>query len=389
MPQKHNSGHIGHQGILNPATIILMCAVVLSILGITILFSASVTLDDKEPYQYIEKQALWMGITLVIGSLVALIDLEKARKFIWLGFVVMALLLIAVAIPGVGTKVNGSRSWIRLGPVSLQVAEFAKIGVVFFLAHYFSLARNENRTFRKGFFYPCLGLGFIVALILAQPDLGTALIICITAFCLLFMAGVNAWYLIPTATVGIVGMIFAVQQFSAERWSRFTAFLDMEGQKSDQAYQVWQALLAFGVGSVEGVGLGNGRQQLSSLPEAHTDFIFAIIGEELGLIATMTVLLVYSLIFVMGLSLLRRAPNTYQSLLGWGCLLLITVQALVNLGVVTGSLPTTGLPLPFISYGGSNFLTMGVCVALLINMSRAWRNPALKESGRKLKEIDS
>lgn len=385
---KASKSHIGHHGFLNPATVILICTAMLTVLGATILFSASLPVDNDAPFRYIEKQAVWIGITLLVGLAIVKVDLEWLRRFIWVGYALGAVLLIAVLIPGIGHYVNGSRSWIRFGPIGFQVAEFAKIGLIFFIAHYFSAIRNRQELFFEGFIYPCIGIGLYVGLVILQPDLGTALIMVVVSVCLLFLAGVRLRYLIPSVTAGFGAIMTLIYFLDPERWSRLTAYLDTEAQKSGDAYQVWQAILAFAAGGLEGVGIGNGRQQLNFLPEAHTDFILAIVGEELGLIATLAVLVIYAVLFSAGILHLKKSPNNYQYLLAWGCLLLITVQSLVNLGVVTGALPTTGLPLPFISYGGSNFLTMGICVALLVNTSLAWRKPALKQSKRKLKEID-
>ncbi len=384
---KNEKGHVGHSGILNPATVFFLCAVAQSILGVTILFSASLPVDSADPYLYISKQAMWIGLTFVIGFVAYKTDLEWARRLIWVFYGLCGLLLVAVLIPGIGHWVNGSRSWIRAGPVSFQVAEFAKLGLVFFVAHYFSLIRQEGGTFLKGFIYPCLGIGLFVGLIMLQPDLGTALIVTVVSICLLYLAGVKLYYLAPSVTVGFAGVVWLVFH-DAERWSRLTAFWNMEAEKSGDAYQSWQALLAFGAGGIDGVGLGQGRQQLSFLPEAHTDFIFAIIGEELGLIATLAVVATYLIQFVAGIIHLRRAPSSYQFLLAAGCVLLVSVQSILNLGVVTGVLPTTGLPLPFVSYGGSNYLTMGLCVAILLNTSAAWRQPALRGTRRKLRDIE-
>ncbi|MDQ8204412.1 putative peptidoglycan glycosyltransferase FtsW [Pelagicoccus sp. SDUM812003] len=383
---KSSKGHVGYSGVLNPATVVFICAVALSILGITVLFSASLPLDKSQPYRFIEKQALWMGLTSIVGLCLLKLNLEWMRRFIWVGYVLLAFGLVAVLVPGVGHWVNGSRSWIRFGPFGIQVAEFAKIGLIFFVAHYFSCIRKENGTFLRGFIYPCLGIGLYVGLVILQPDLGTALVMSMVAICLLYLAGVKLYYLIPSVTAGFAGVVALIYN-DAERWSRLTAFWNMEAEKAGDAYQGWQALLAFGAGGIDGVGLGNGRQQLSFLPEAHNDFIFAIVGEELGLIATLAVVTIYAVMFFAGVLHIRRAPNTYHFLLSSGCVLVISVQALLNLGVVTGVLPTTGLPLPFISYGGSNFLTMGICVAILLNTSIAWRNPALEDSKRKLKDI--
>jgi len=384
--RKRKQSHTGHLGIIDPAVAIVACVFALAMLGVAILFSASLPVDANDPYRIIEKQAMWMGITFVAGLLALKVDLEWFRKTVWIVYGLCVIGLILVLIPGIGSTVNGSRSWFRFGPFGLQIAEFAKLGLVFFLAHYFSLIRKDTNSFWKGFVIPCSAIGLVVGLIMLQTDLGTALIISMVCFCLLFLAGTNVFYLTGSALAGIGAAVLLISR-DAERLSRLTAFMDMEGNKSGDAYQVWQAILAFAAGGVEGVGAGNGRQQLRSLPEAHTDFIFAIVGEELGLIATLAVVLVFMALFVAGLFHLRKAPNTYQFLLASGCLLTISVQALVNLGVVTGSLPTTGLPLPFISYGGSNFLVMGLCVALLLNTSLAWREPALNESKRRLKEI--
>ena len=171
------------------------------------------------------------------------------------------------------------------------------------------------------------------------------------------------------------------------RLARFMAFLDVEGNRSRGTYQLWQAILAFAAGGVNGVGLGQGRQQNSFLPEVHTDFIFAVIGEELGLVFTIGVVVLFAIIFVAGLAHLRKAPNLFQFLLVGGCLLLISLQALINLGVVTGCLPTKGMSLPFISAGGSNLVLMGVLVGIILNTQRAWTKPAFMRRERSLKEV--
>ncbi len=381
--QKHSSGLT----FLTPAMGVLICAIVLSVVGAIVLLSASLPLDEGAPYRFIEKQASWIAITFVVGLFVLKVNLEWARKFIWFGYALCLVGLSLVLVDGIGKEINGSKSWIRFGDIGFQVAEFAKLGLVFALAHYFSLIRKDTRSFWKGFVAPCILIGLVVGLILLQTDLGTALIISLACLCILFLAGTRIWYLFPSAFLGIVGATGLVK-FDTERWSRLTAFLDMEGQKAGDAYQIWQAIIAFGAGGVTGVGLGNGRQQLRFLPEAHNDFIFAVVGEELGLVATLVIVIVFSILFIAGFMHLRYAPNTYQYLLAAGCLLTISIQAIVNLGVVTGLLPTTGLPLPFISYGGSNFLVMGICVAILINTSLAWGKPVLKDSKRKLRELN-
>ncbi|MBC2608197.1 FtsW/RodA/SpoVE family cell cycle protein [Pelagicoccus albus] len=387
MSKAKKKEQIGHSGVLNPAAVVLACAAILTILGVTILFSASLHIHKSSPYYFIEKQAMWIGLTLLVGLVIQLVNLDWIRRFVWFGYAVGIGLLLLVFIPGIGTTINGSRSWVRLGPIGFQVAELAKIGFVFFIAHYFSVIRSDNQKFFRGFIYPSIGMAVYIGLVIAQPDLGTALIYVMVAVGLLYLAGVKLLYLVPSVTAGLAGVVGLIYN-DAERWSRLTAFWNMEAEKAGDAYQGWQALLAFGAGGIDGVGLGNGRQQQSFLPEAHNDFIFAVIGEELGMIATLAVVVAYFVLFVAGILHIRKAPNTYQYLLAAGSVLMISVQSILNLGVVTGVLPTTGLPLPFISYGGSNFLTMGIFVAIILNTSMAWKGPVLQQSKRKLKDIE-
>lgn len=379
--------HVGSSGVLNPALVVLICTGLLTVLGITILFSASLHINKDSPYYFIEKQAMWVGVTLLVGLILMMVNLDWMRRFIWVGYIIGIGVLLLVFVPGIGTVINGSRSWVRIGPIGFQVAEIAKVSFVFFAAHYFSSIRSENTKFLTGFIYPGIGMGIYIALVIAQPDLGTALIYVMVAVSILYLAGVRLIYLVPSVLAGFSGVVALIYN-DAERWSRLTAFWNMEAEKAGDAYQGWQALLAFGAGGIDGVGLGNGRQQQSFLPEAHNDFIFAIIGEELGMVATLAVVTVYGILFIAGIMHIRNAPNTYQYLLAAGCVLMISVQSILNLGVVTGVLPTTGLPLPFISYGGSNFLTMGIFVAIIMNTSLAWRGPVLQQSKRKLKDIE-
>jgi len=194
---------------------------------------------------------------------------------------------------------------------------------------------------------------------------------------MLFLAGLRLKFLIPTAVISLT--LFSVAVYHDPiRLKRITSFLDVEGNRTDSAYQLWQGILAFGAGGIEGVGLGEGRQQMSFLPEAHTDFIFAIVGEELGFIFTAGVVVLFMTLFFIGFLQLNRAPNLYQYLLVVGALLFITFQALINIGVVTGCLPTKGMSLPFISYGGSNLVLMFTLTGIILNGFRSWDLPILR-----------
>ncbi len=314
------------------------------------------------------------------------LPIERSRKLVWIGAGVLLVGLVLVLIPGIGVWVNGSRRWLPLGPMRLQVSEFAKLGMVFALAVYLGANQRHIGTFWRGFIIPSAIVGLTSGLIILQPDYGMAALCAVVGFTMMFLAGTRLIYLVPTLTT--LGSLFCFALYlSPVRWRRIVAFLDVEGNRSDGAYQLWQAILAFGAGGVHGSGLGNGRQQMAFLPEAHTDFIFAVIGEELGLFFTGGVLLLFLAIFLVSLLHLRNAPNLFQYLLVSGALLLITLQALINMGVVTGCLPTKGMSLPFISYGGSNLVVVFMIVGLIINTAFSWRRSPLRDRERSLKEI--
>jgi cell division protein FtsW len=295
--------------------------------------------------------------------------------------------LVVVLIPGIGVHVNGSRRWLDFGLMRFQVSEIAKVAMILSLAHYLGANQKLIPTFWRGFVFPCAWIGLFCVLIIVEPDYGTAMLCGAIGFSMLLLAGVRLIYLIPSLLGGI-GILAVAIFYNPVRLARITSFLDIQGNRSDGAYQLWQAILAFGAGGIDGVGLGNGRQQMAFLPEAHTDFIFAIAGEELGLFFTLGTVLLFMVIFVAGLFHLRKAPNLFQYLLIAGCLLLLTFQALINLGVVTGCLPTKGMSLPFISYGGSNLILMAIVIGLIANTHISWTSPALKTGDRAMTDID-
>jgi cell division protein FtsW len=370
---------------VNPATIILFCVLVLSVLGLTVLFSASVSLK-ADPYFYLTKQVIWFVFAGVACFLVSRLDLEDARRHVWLLAAVCLAGLVLVLVPGIGLAVKGSRRWLGLGPARMQISEFAKLALVFGLAHYLALNQTRIQELGRGFLAPLAGITVFAGLILLEPDFGTSALVFTIGVILLFLAGARLRYLV-TSFAGAACVLTVAVIHNPNRLARFTAFLDVEGNRAGGTYQLWQAILAFAAGGVNGVGLGQGRQQNSFLPEVHTDFIFAVIGEELGLVYTLAVVALFAIIFIAGLVHLRRAPNLFQFLLVSGSLLLITLQALINLGVVTGCLPTKGMSLPFISAGGSNLVLMGVLVGILLNTQRAWTRPAFMRRERSLKEV--
>ncbi len=355
---------------------IILIVIGLTFLGLVILFSASQSMH-ADPTVLLKKQLIWLVLATIAGGIAMMVNLEALREYAYWLAAGSVLLLALVLIPGIGVEVNGARRWMDFGFMRLQVSEIGKLGLIFSMAHYLATYRRDFNRVLKGYFYPCVLLAIFCSLIILEPDYGTAFLCGAVGGCLMFLAGVRLKFLIPTAFAAL--SLFSVAVYHDPiRLSRITSFLDVEGNRSDSAYQLWQGILAFGAGGIHGVGLGSGRQQMSFLPEAHTDFIFAIVGEELGFLFTSGVVLLFMTLFFVGVLQLKRAPNLYQYLLVMGALLFITFQALINIGVVTGCLPTKGMSLPFISYGGSNLVFMFVLTGIILNGFRSWELPALR-----------
>ena len=355
---------------------IILIVVGLTFLGLVILFSASQSMHD-DPTVLLRKQLIWLVLATVAGGIAMVVNLEALREYAYWLAAGSILLLALVLIPGIGVEVNGARRWMDFGFMRLQVSEIGKLGLIFSMAHYLATHRRDFNLKLKGCFYPCVLLAIFCGLIILEPDYGTAFLCGAVGGCLMFLAGVRLKFLVPTVFAAL--SLFSVAVYlDPVRLSRITSFLDVEGNRSDSAYQLWQGILAFGAGGIHGVGLGSGRQQMSFLPEAHTDFIFAIVGEELGFLFTSGVVLLFMTLFFVGVLQLKRAPNLYQYLLVMGALLFVTFQALINIGVVTGCLPTKGMSLPFISYGGSNLVFMFVLTGIILNGFRSWELPALR-----------
>ncbi len=364
--------------LVNPATIIVVCAIGLTFLGLSILFSASAWFKQG-PYFYLNKQLVGVIAAGVLCFVVSRMNLDYLRRYAWwiAGGCLLALFLVLV----VGISVNGSRRWLGYGAARLQVSEFAKLGLVFCLAHYLAINQSRIGELKRGFLYPLGIVGAFAGLTILEPDFGVAALMMVVGLVLLFLAGAKWRYILPT--IAIVGGLFTVAVMNnPNRLRRMTEFLSEE-----KSYQLRQGLAAFAAGGIEGAGLGQGRQQLSYLPEAHTDYIFSVVGEELGLGFTLGVVLAFTAILVAGLAHLRRAPNLFHFLLVLGCLLLICLQAIINLGVVTAVLPTKGMSLPFISAGLSNLLLMGILLGVILNTQRHWGRATLPGGAGAMREV--
>lgn len=351
--------------------LLLLSVVGLITLGIVMLFSTSAFAQDShgDIYYFVKRQGFWLAIG--IGACIAgsLIDYHLWRKWWPYIFGLSAFLLTLCFVPHVGMRINGASRWINLHVATFQPSEFAKIASVFFLAWWFSRPETDPRRFVQGFIIPGGVVLALVSLIATEVDMGTSALIGATTLGLCFIGGANGWLIIGLFGMGLAGLI-GMAMMIPERAARMLAFLDPEGDKLGKGLQQWQALIAFGSGGFEGLGLGNGRQKLLYLPESHTDFIYPMIGEELGLRATWLVIVGYILLILSGGLIAANAKDRFGKILATGIILLISLQAAVNIGMTTSLLPNKGMPLPFISYGGSNLAVCLFMVGILVNIHR-------------------
>jgi len=350
--------------------ILFAIPVVLSLLGIVMIYSASAVLSMERygsPYHYLGKQlaALTAGFALMLWTMHFDYRRLKARGLILGSLLAVAgLLMLALLTPS-----GPVRRWISLGLFSFQPSELAKPVLVLFLAAFLDRRAEDINDFRRTLLPCAVVVGGISFLIYMQPDLGTAASICLCAGLLLYLAGLKTRYLAAGGALGFVGLVVMIFQANY-RVQRLMTFLHPSDDPLGAGFQIRQSLLSFGSGGLQGVNLGEGRQKLFFLPEPHTDFIYAVIGEEVGLLGTSLVLLVFGFLLWRGIRTALRAPDRFGYLLGMGLTLFLVVQATLNMGMVLGLLPTKGLPLPFISYGGSSLMIGLLSVGVILNISQ-------------------
>src|ERR1700726_2070633 len=349
------------------AYILFLAVLGMLVIGIVMLFSTSAFARDShgDAYFFLKRQGIWLSIGLVICFAAALIDYHFWQRTWWLWLVLALVTLALCFVPHVGLGINGSRRWIGFGPVAFQPSEIAKVAILFFLGWWF--ARYEKTTYHPvfGFAGPLAIVSTLLLLIICEVDLGTTALVGATAFLVMFVAGTSPILLGLLALVGSGAIFFAATH---ERMGRLLAFTDLERYKQDAGLQQMQALIAWGSGGIEGLGLGNGRQKMLYLPYAHTDFIFPMIGEELGLRLSLLVVFLFVVIIVCGIMIALHAKDRFGLLTATGVVALLGLQAAVNIGVTTSLLPNKGLPLPFVSYGGSNLVACLFGVGFLFNI---------------------
>jgi len=347
--------------------------ILLLLTGLVVLYAASFyNAQDAEGNAFAEVNSQLLGIALGgIGMFVILrIDYRSLQKPMISGglLLISLVLLVLVAIPGVGKLVNGSRRWLRLGPVSFQPSELAKYSVILHMARMYSQKRRDIR-FLTGLVPVFIIPGLIFFLILLQPNLSTAGSIVIVAGFMAMLAGARWLHLGLTAGLGVcVGAFYAWTE--PYRRARLMSFRDPFAQLSNEGYQLAQSLMAFGSGGLFGMGLGKGRQKYAFLPYPESDFIFAVVGEDMGLVGGIVILVLFALFVFFGLRAAMRCPDRFGSMLAGGITCMIGIQTVMNVAVVTGMMPTTGLPLPFFSAGGTSISVLMCAVAVLLNISR-------------------
>jgi cell division protein FtsW len=358
--------------VMGPMDPVLMAlAVALLGFGVVMVYSASsieATVSWQNPFYFLQRQALFACASLVVMLGFAHVDYQRLKPLTYpvLG-VVTALLVLSVV--GFGHTGGGAARWLRLGPIHIQPSEAAKLALVLWLGYSLEKKQGKVRSFSIGFLPHVVMAATLMVLCLKQPDFGGAVVLLLLTFTLLFVAGARISYLLALSAVGALAAAWLVR-FRAYRWERMLAWLHMEDHRQDLAYQPFQSLMGFGSGEITGMGLGGGLQILY-LPKAHTDFIAAIIGEEFGFVGFVALCLVYLLIIVRGVRAALAAEDEYGSYVAFGISALFGIQALINLSVAMAILPTKGLTLPFVSYGGSSLLVSSAAMGILLNISRA------------------
>ena len=347
-------------------TTLAFCVAALLALGLVMLYSSSMTQDGAH---FLILQLVWCACGLMLCAAATALDYRLLKKLALPIFLIALVLLVLVLVPHIGRKINGARRWFDFHGMRFQPSEFAKLALVIVLAWYGHHFQRYMQTLGRGVVVPGILIALILGLVFVEPDRGTTILLAAVSGAMLLLAGVRWKFIVPPVILGALTLAVSIL-FDPMRMKRVVSWWDLEQHKDGVGYQAYQAMIALGSGGWTGLGLGNGRQKLGFVPEDHTDFILSIIGEELGLVATLFILLAFVTIVICGIYIALRSRDTFGFLLGAGITLLIGLQAAINIGVVTSALPNKGLPLPFISYGGSNLMAMFTCVGILFSIAR-------------------
>ena len=351
---------------------LLISVLVISIFGSIMIYSSSYIWAEykyNDAFKFVKNQLLFLIVGIILMIIVSKINYKIYYKKSNILLISCVILLILVLIPGIGTVRNGSRSWFGIGSFGIQPSEFTKLGLIIFISKYLSKGDKVVKDIKKGVL-PILGLLiFIFGLIMLQPDFGTGSIIVVTSIVLLFIGGVDFKFFLKIGAIGVVGVVGLILA-APYRLSRILSFLDPWSDPLGSGFQIIQSLYAIGPGGLFGYGLGNSRQKHFFLPEPQTDFIFSIISEELGFFGCLFVVVMFFIICYTGFKISRKSDDVFAKYVSFGIIFQISFQACMNLMVVTGLIPVTGVTLPFLSYGGSSLLITLIEIGIVLNISR-------------------
>lgn len=345
----------------------------LLIIGLMMVASSSVMVSTKyfhQPFHFLVRQACYLGAGLAVGLIIIRTESSFWERISMPLLMICLLMLLIVLIPGIGRSVNGSRRWLAFGPIGIQVSELAKLTMIFYLAGYLVRQQESVSESIVGFIKPMVVLVVVSCLLLLEPDFGATVVIAGTVMAMLFLAGVKLRYYIGLMLV-VVSALAGLAISAPYRLARLTAFLDPWADQYNSGYQLTQSLIAFGRGGWFGLGLGESIQKLLYLPEAHTDFLFAVLAEEFGLVGVLVVMALYSILVFRGLNIAFIAHSQerlFASYTAYGLTFWLALQAAINMGVNAGLLPTKGLTLPLLSYGGASMVINCVILALLLRI---------------------
>jgi cell division protein FtsW len=352
-------------------TILLIVVLALVSFGIVMVYSTTAILaGDRfgDPYFFLKRQALYAVIGFLLMIAMMFVPHEMLRRFAYPILAVSILSLIAVLIPGIGHRAGGAMRWLRISSFSFQPSEFVKLGLIIFLSYFLTKKEEKIRSFSFGFLPTLVLSGLVIALVLKEPDFGAALFLTTMVFLFLFVSGARVVYIAASFLLALPVAYYLLTNV-AYRYRRLMSFIRPWDDPGGTSFQIIQSFLSFGSGGLFGLGLGEGRQKLFFLPAPHTDFIFSVIGEELGLLGAMVLVLLFFIFTLRGIAIANAMEDRFGALLALGVTLMISLQAVINMGVVLGLLPTKGLTLPFISYGGTSLITNLVGVGILLRLS--------------------
>lgn len=355
-----------------PDYLLIVSTLLLLMIGLIMVYSASAVWADyrfHDSFFFVKRQFLFAGIGIAVMLFVMNIDYWVWRKWSKVLLIVCFILLIIVLIPGIGLVRGGARSWLGVGAFSIQPSEFMKIAMIIFLARFLTENQKYITTFRKGLL-PSLSLIFLAfGMIMLQPDLGTGVVMVGTCIVMIYIAGARISHFFGLGLIGLIGL-GALIISAPYRMQRITSFLDPWGDPLGSGFQIIQSLYAIGPGGIIGLGLGQSRQKFFYLPEPQTDFIYSILVEETGFLGGTFVLALFCIMLWRGISIASGAPDTFGSYLAVGIIGMVVIQVVINISVVTGLMPVTGITLPFLSYGGSSLTLMLGSIGILLNISR-------------------